>query len=74
VLTPEEIGAVPLFAGLGEAELAQLSRAAADLHLSAGEAAAEAGSERALFAVIEGRIEAVRIAERRPAAERADAR
>jgi thioredoxin reductase (NADPH) len=63
VLTPEQIGAVPLFAGLGEAELAQLSRAAADLHLSAGEAAAEAGSERALFAVIEGRIEAVRVAD-----------
>ena len=60
MLTPAEIGAVPLFAGLGDSELAQLSRAAADLYLSPGEAAAEVGSERALFAVIEGRVEAVR--------------
>jgi thioredoxin reductase (NADPH) len=60
VLTPDEIRAVPLFAPLAQAELERLSRAAADLTLLPGEHAAHEAGERALFAVIEGRIEAVK--------------
>jgi hypothetical protein len=37
VLTPEEIGTVPLFAALDDAQRAQLSRVAADVRLVAGE-------------------------------------
>jgi thioredoxin reductase (NADPH) len=61
VLTPEEIGTVPLFEVLDDAQRAQLSRVAADIRLVAGEDAAPEGSERALFAVLEGRIEPTRM-------------
>jgi thioredoxin reductase (NADPH) len=61
MVTPEEIGRVAVFAGLDAAERAQLSRAAADISLVAGEYAAHEGDERALFAVLEGRIEPVKL-------------
>jgi thioredoxin reductase (NADPH) len=61
MVTPDEIGAVPLFAALDQAQREQLSRLAADVSLVAGEYAAHEGSERALFAVLEGRIEPVRM-------------
>jgi len=61
VVTPEEIARIELFAGLDEAQLQQLSRAAADVSLVAGEYAAHEGAERALFAVLEGKIEPVRL-------------
>jgi thioredoxin reductase (NADPH) len=61
VITPEEIGAVEVFAALDEAQREQVSRLAADVSLVAGEYAAPEGAERALFAVIEGRIEPVRL-------------
>jgi hypothetical protein len=54
VITPEEIGEVAVFASLGPAEREQLSRAAADLSLSAGEFAAQEGDGRAIFAVFGG--------------------
>ena len=60
MITPEEIGEVALFSSLGPAEREQLSRGAADLSLLAGEFAAQEGDERAIFAVLEGRIEAVK--------------
>src|SRR5688572_5550856 len=60
MVTPEEIAAVPLFAALGAGAREQLSRAAADITLAPGEYAAPEGSERALFAVLEGRIEPVK--------------
>jgi thioredoxin reductase (NADPH) len=60
MVTAEEIGRVPLFAQLDEAGREQLSRAAADISLTAGEYAAHEGGERALFAVLAGRIEAVK--------------
>jgi thioredoxin reductase (NADPH) len=60
VVTTEEVARVPLFAELDPAQREQLSRAAADVRLVAGEYAAHEGSERALFAVLEGRIEPVR--------------
>src|SRR5215208_5504747 len=60
MVTPDEIGAVAIFAALGPAERKRLCRAAADITLMPGEYAAHEGSERALFAVLEGRIEPVK--------------
>ena len=74
MVTTEEIGQVALFGALEPAQREQLSRVAADISLVAGEYAAHQGGERALFAVIEGRIEPVKhvdgiervVGERRP--------
>ncbi|HWH96584.1 MAG TPA: cyclic nucleotide-binding domain-containing protein, partial [Baekduia sp.] len=63
MVTTDEIGQVVLFAGLDQAGRERLSRAAADLSLVAGEYAAHEGGERALFAVLEGRIEAVKLSD-----------
>ena len=60
MVTPDEIGRIAVFAALGDAERQRLSRAAADIRLVAGEYAAPQGGDRALFAVLEGRIEAVK--------------
>ena len=52
---------MPLFADLAEPELERLARTAADIRLRPGEIAAhEGGVERALYAVLEGKIEVVR--------------
>jgi thioredoxin reductase (NADPH) len=61
VVTAEEIEEVAVFAALGAAERESLSRRAADISLVSGEYAAHPGGERALFAVLEGRIEAVQL-------------
>src|SRR5215210_8758664 len=61
MVTPDEIGAVAIFAALGPGERERVSRAAADITLMPGEYAAHEGSERALFAVLEGRIEPVKL-------------
>jgi thioredoxin reductase (NADPH) len=61
VVTAEEIGGVSLFSVLGEAERERLSRVAADITLAPGEYAAHEGDERALFAVLEGRIEPIKL-------------
>ena len=60
MITADEVGTVSLFAGLDESEREQLARASADLSLMPGEFAAHEGQDRALFAVIEGKIEAVK--------------
>jgi thioredoxin reductase (NADPH) len=60
MVTDEEIGQVPLFAGLDAGRREQLGRVAADVRLQPGEYAAHEGGERALFAVLEGRIEPVK--------------
>ena len=61
MVTTDEIGGISVFAALGRAERERLSRAAADISLVPGEYAADQGGERALFAVLEGRIEAVKL-------------
>ncbi len=61
MVTPEEIGQISVFACLDTADRERVCRAAADINLSAGEYAAHEGDERALFAVLEGRIEATRM-------------
>jgi thioredoxin reductase (NADPH) len=74
VVTAEEIGRVAVFAGLGPADRDWLSRVVADITLAPGEVAVHEGDARALFGVLEGRIEVLRlvdgvesvIGERRP--------
>src|ERR671924_1097327 len=61
MVTPDEVGQVTVFAGLDSSARERLSRAAADLSLAPGEYAAHEGDERALFAVLDGRIEAVKV-------------
>jgi len=62
MLTVEEIRSIPLFSALALPELELLARTAADMRLAAGEYAAHEGSEeRALFAVLSGKIEVVRL-------------
>jgi thioredoxin reductase (NADPH) len=61
MVTPNEIVAIPLFAALPEAERERLSRVSADIQLRAGEYAVNEGDERALFAMLEGHIEVVKI-------------
>ncbi|HEY3576992.1 MAG TPA: FAD-dependent oxidoreductase [Gaiellaceae bacterium] len=60
MVTAEEIAGIEVFAMLGSEQHEQLARGAADVILSAGEYAANEGDDRALFAVLEGKIEAVK--------------
>src|SRR3954454_3316076 len=60
MVTAEEIGEVGAFAALDTGERERLSRVAADIGLVSGEYAANEGDERAIFAVLDGRIEAVK--------------
>jgi CRP-like cAMP-binding protein len=60
MVSAEEIGSVAVFAGLSTDERERLSRVAADIALVPGEYAAHEGDERAIFALLEGRIEAVK--------------
>jgi thioredoxin reductase (NADPH) len=59
VITADDVSRIAIFAELSEDDRGQLARAAADIVLAPGEFAAEQGSERALFGLIEGCIEAV---------------
>src|SRR4029077_13988102 len=60
VVTAEEIGHVAVFADLEPGERDRLSRVVADITLVPGESAVNEGDERALFGLLEGRIEVVR--------------
>jgi thioredoxin reductase (NADPH) len=61
MLTADELRAIPLFAALPEPELERLALSAADLHLDAGEFAVHEGGERALYGVIAGKVEVVKL-------------
>jgi thioredoxin reductase (NADPH) len=61
MVTADEIAGVTIFAALGPAERERLSRVAADISLSPGEYAANEGDERALYGLLEGRIEVVKL-------------
>jgi thioredoxin reductase (NADPH) len=60
MLTIDDIRAVPLFATLPDDELAHLAHTSADLHLCAGEFAVHEGGERALYAVLTGKMEVIK--------------
>jgi thioredoxin reductase (NADPH) len=60
MVTAEDIAGVAIFAQLEEEQRERLAQAAADITLTAGEYAAQEGDERALFALLDGCIEAVK--------------
>jgi len=59
VLTAEEIAGITIFTGLSVDACDRLARVAADIRLAPGEFAVHAQDKRALFAVLEGRLETV---------------
>jgi thioredoxin reductase (NADPH) len=59
LVTADEIANVPLFAGLGAVLSERLSRVAADIRLVTGEYAVHERDDRALFVVMEGRLETI---------------
>ena len=59
MVTADEIAGVAIFADLGPVERERLSRVAADIRLVPGEYAVHPGDGRALFAVLEGRLETI---------------
>jgi thioredoxin reductase (NADPH) len=62
VLTVDDVRAIPLFSTLAEPELERLAHTSADLRLAAGEYAAHEGEdERALFAVLSGKMQVVKL-------------
>src|SRR5579871_2505827 len=60
MLTVEDVRSIPLFSTLTEADLERLAKTSADLHLASGEFAVHEGGERALFAVLAGKIEVIK--------------
>lgn len=60
MLTIEDVAGVPLFESLAAPELEHLARTSADIHLAAGEFAVPEGGERALYAVLAGKIEVIK--------------
>ncbi len=61
MVTADDVGGVAIFGSLSQEDRERLARAAADIRLSPGEHAAHEGGERALFAVLEGSMEAVKL-------------
>ena len=61
MVTADEIGRIAVFAGLDAESRERLARAAADVTLAPGEYAAHEGDERALFGLLDGVIEAVKL-------------
>jgi len=62
MLTIDDVRSIPLFSSLAAPELERLAQTSADLRLAPGEYAAhEGGQERALFAVLSGKIEVIRL-------------
>ncbi len=61
MLTPEDVRSIPLFSMLAATELERLAQTAADMRLAAGEFAVHEGGERALYAVLSGKIEVVKV-------------
>src|SRR6516225_2466950 len=61
MLTADDVRKIPLFASVSAADLERLVRTSADIHLAAGEFAVAEGGERALYAVLSGKIEVVKL-------------
>lgn len=61
MLTIDDVRTIPLFSTLAATELERLAQTSADLHLGIGEFAVPEGGERALFAVLAGKIEVVKL-------------
>ena len=63
MVTAEEIGRIAVFADLEPAQRDWLSGVVADITLAPGESAVNEGDARALFGLLEGRIEVFRLAD-----------
>jgi thioredoxin reductase (NADPH) len=61
MLTTDDVRAIPLFSTLAAVELQRLAATSADLHLGAGEFAVPEGGDRALYAVLAGKIQVVKL-------------
>ena len=61
MVTADEIGGIAVFAALDPRDRERLARVAADISLMPGEYAVHEGGERALFAVLEGRIQPIKL-------------
>ena len=61
MLTIDDVRAIPLFSTVAAAELERLAKNSADLHLAAGEFAVHEGGDRALYAVLSGKIQVVKL-------------
>ena len=57
MLTIDDVRAIPLFSMLATTELQRLAQTSADLHLGAGEFAVPEGGDRALYAVLAGKVQ-----------------
>ena len=60
MLTVAEIQTVPIFSTLTSGQLQRVAETAADIHLESGEFAVPEGGERALYAVLSGKIEVIK--------------
>lgn len=60
MLTTDDIATIPIFSTLAPIELERLARTSADIQLNPGEFAVHEGGERALFAVLSGKIEVIK--------------
>ena len=61
MISMDDLKAMPFLAAVAPDDLARLAQAAGDLRLAPGEHAAHEGDERALFAVLSGRIEVTKL-------------
>ena len=61
MLTNAELAAIPFFSSLSEAALTDLGQGAADMHLSVGEYAVHEGEEPALYVVLSGAFEVIKL-------------
>jgi thioredoxin reductase (NADPH) len=61
MVTAEEVATVAVFSALGAEDRERLARAAADMWLEPGEYAAQEGAGQALFGLLDGKIEAVKL-------------
>ncbi|HZN47796.1 MAG TPA: FAD-dependent oxidoreductase [Ramlibacter sp.] len=66
MLTAHELAQVPLLADVPVADLASLARTSPDIHLEAGDYAVHEGDERALYIVLSGQLEVVRLVDGLP--------
>lgn len=61
MLTVDEIAAIPLFSTLNAGDRERLAQTSADIQLSSGDYAVHEGEERAIFVVLSGKIEVVKL-------------
>ncbi len=61
MLSVDELAVVPLFSKVSAGALAAVAQTAADLRLAVGEYAVHEGDDRALFAVLSGKIAVTKV-------------